>query len=97
MNLGKANMLVSLRILDLIFMPICRGRSSTLQEALSSVDATLWQVAIWQVAIEDEMESLESNTTCHLVDLPPECNIIGCKWILKKKLKPYGTIEKYKA
>ena len=65
---------------------------STLQEALSSIDADLWQEAI-----NDEMESLESNNTWHLVDLPPGCKTIGCKWILKKKLKPDGTIEKYKA
>ncbi|PNX87224.1 retrovirus-related Pol polyprotein from transposon TNT 1-94, partial [Trifolium pratense] len=65
---------------------------TNLQEALSSLDADLWQEAI-----NDEMDSLESNRTWHLVDLPPGCKPIGCKWILKKKLKPDGTIEKYKA
>ncbi|KAK2455989.1 putative mitochondrial protein [Trifolium repens] len=65
---------------------------TNLQEALSSLDADLWQEAI-----NDEMESLESNRTWHLVDLPPGCKPIGCKWILKKKLKPDGTIDKYKA
>ena len=65
---------------------------STLKEALSYVDANLWQEAI-----EDDMESLESNRTWHLVELPLGCKTIGCKWILKKKLKPDGTIEKYKA
>ncbi|PNX67522.1 retrotransposon protein putative Ty1-copia sub-class, partial [Trifolium pratense] len=43
------------------------------------------------------MDSLESNKTWHLVDLPPGCKPIGCKWILKKKLKPDGTVDKYKA
>ena len=65
---------------------------SNLQEALSSLDADLWQEAI-----NDEMDSLESNKTWHLVDLPPGCKPIGCKWILKKKLKPDGTVDKYKA
>ena len=60
---------------------------NTLQEVLSSIDANLWQEAI-----KDEMESLESNRTWHFVDLPP-----SCKWILKKKLKLDDTIEKYKA
>jgi len=32
-----------------------------------------------------------------LTELPPGCKPIGCKWILKKKLKPDGTVEKYKA
>ncbi|CAL9003066.1 unnamed protein product, partial [Prunus brigantina] len=65
---------------------------TTLQEALSSLDADLWQEAI-----NDEMDSLESNKTWHLVDLPPGCKSIGCKWILKKKLKLDGSIKKYKA
>ncbi|RZB86226.1 Retrovirus-related Pol polyprotein from transposon TNT 1-94 [Glycine soja] len=65
---------------------------SNLQEALSSLDADLWQEAI-----NDEMDSLESNKTWHLVDLPPGCKPIGCKWILKKKLKPDGIMDKYKA
>ncbi|GAU26739.1 hypothetical protein TSUD_317370 [Trifolium subterraneum] len=65
---------------------------ANLQEALSSMDADLWQEAI-----NDEMDSLESNKTWHLVELPPGCKPIGCKWILKKKLKPDGTVEKYKA
>ena len=51
-----------------------------LQEALSSLDADLWQEAI-----NDEIESLESNKTWHLVDLPPGCKPIGCKWVLKKR------------
>ncbi|RZB91539.1 Retrovirus-related Pol polyprotein from transposon TNT 1-94 [Glycine soja] len=65
---------------------------SNLQEVLSSLDADLWQEAI-----TDEMDSLESNKTWHLVDLPSGCKPIGCKWILKKKLKPDGTVDKYKA
>jgi hypothetical protein len=65
---------------------------SNLKEALSSLDADLWQEAI-----NDEMDSLLSNETWHLAELPPGCKPIGCKWILKKKLKPDGTVEKYKA
>ncbi|GJT47518.1 hypothetical protein Tco_0956233, partial [Tanacetum coccineum] len=34
-------------------------------------------VDMWQEAINDEMESLESNRTLHLVDLPPGCKMIG--------------------
>ena len=43
------------------------------------------------------MESLISNRTWKLVDLPPGCKIIGCKWVLRKKLKPDGSIDKFKA
>jgi len=49
-------------------------------EALSSLNADLWQEAI-----KDEMDSLESNKTYYLVDLPFGCKPIRCKWILKNK------------
>ncbi|TYK28563.1 putative ubiquitin carrier protein [Cucumis melo var. makuwa] len=42
------------------------------------------------------MDSLESNRTWHLVDLPPGCKAIDCKWVLRKKLKPDGSVDKYK-
>ena len=59
---------------------------------MSSLDADLWQEAIY-----DKIDSLESNMTLHLVDLPHGCKPIVCKRVLKKKLKPDGTIDKYKA
>ena len=43
------------------------------------------------------MESLIFNRTWKLVDLLPSCKTIGCKWILRKKLKPDGSIDKFKA
>ena len=36
------------------------------------------------------------NHTWEIVDLPPSAKTIGCKWIFKMKLKPHGSIEKYK-
>ena len=47
--------------------------------------------------VNDEMESLISNRTWKLVNLPPGCKTIGCKWVLRKKLKPDGSIDKFKA
>nr|GEW09589.1 zinc finger, CCHC-type [Tanacetum cinerariifolium] len=32
-----------------------------------------------------------------LTDLPPGCKSLGCKWILKTKMKVDGNIDKYKA
>ncbi len=37
------------------------------------------------------------NNTWELVDLPPGNKPLGCKWILKKKYKADGSIDKYKA
>ena len=47
--------------------------------------------------MNDEIDSLISNKTWKLVDLSRGCKTIGCKWVLRKKLKPYGTIDKIKA
>ena len=45
----------------------------------------------------DEMDSPISNKTWKLVDLPLGCKTIGCKWVLRKKLKLDGIIDKFKA
>jgi len=62
------------------------------EEAMSSLDAGLWQVVI-----SNEMDFLEPNMIWNLVDLPPGCKPKSCKWISKKKLKPDGSIAKCKA
>ena len=43
------------------------------------------------------MESLISNRTGKLVDLPPSCKTIACKWVFRKKLKPDRSIDKFRA
>ncbi|GJU04095.1 zinc finger, CCHC-type containing protein [Tanacetum coccineum] len=53
-------------------------------------------VALWKEAINDEIDSIMGNNTWVLVDLPPGCKPLGCKWIFKRKLKVDGTIEKFK-
>jgi hypothetical protein len=42
------------------------------------------------------MDSILSNGTWELVDRPYGCKPTGWKWVFKKKLKPDGTIDKYK-
>ena len=48
-------------------------------------------------AIKTELDSIKKNNTWILVDLPKGAKPIGCKWIIKKKYHPDGSIEKYKA
>ena len=43
------------------------------------------------------MDSIMSNGTWEITDIPSGCKPVGCKWIFKKKLRPDGTVEKYKA
>ncbi|KAL0440846.1 UNVERIFIED_CONTAM: Retrovirus-related Pol polyprotein from transposon TNT 1-94 [Sesamum radiatum] len=64
----------------------------TFKDAMASSEAKQWKEAV-----KSEMDSIVSNGTWVLVDLPPGCTTIRCKWIFKKKLKPDGSIDKFKA
>ncbi|KAL0350010.1 UNVERIFIED_CONTAM: Retrovirus-related Pol polyprotein from transposon TNT 1-94 [Sesamum radiatum] len=64
----------------------------TFKDAMASSEAKQWKEAV-----KSEIDSIVSNETWILVDLPPGCTTIGCKWIFKKKLKPDGSIDKFKA
>ena len=48
-------------------------------------------------AVQSEMDSILSNGMWELTKRPYGCKPVGCKWVFKKKLRPDGTIEKYKA
>jgi hypothetical protein len=63
----------------------------TLVEAYASPD-----VERWKEAVHNEMESILTNGTWEICDLSVGCKPMGCKWIFKKKLKPDGTVDKYK-
>ena len=64
----------------------------TIAEAYSSQDADYWKEAV-----RSEMDSIMTNGTWEIVDHPYGCKPVGCKWVFKKKLRPDGTIDKYKA
>ena len=64
----------------------------SLSEALTSRDA-----AFWKEAIDDEFESLISNQTWVLVDLPQGSKAIGCKWVFRRKYNTNGSIQTFKA
>ena len=51
----------------------------------------------WQEAMNQEMESMYSNSVWELVDPPEDVRTIGCKWIYKKKRGANGQVETYKA
>ena len=51
----------------------------------------------WLTAMEQEMESMYSNSIWELVDLPESVRPIGCKWIYKKKRGVDGKVETFKA
>ena len=41
---------------------------------------------IWQVSMDEEMNSLQKNTTWELVSLPSGRNLVQCKWVFWKKV-----------
>lgn len=51
----------------------------------------------WKKAMDDEMTSLRKNKTWELEPLQKDRPVVSCRWIFKSKLRPDGTIERYKA
>lgn len=53
--------------------------------------------SVWWDAMNVEISALHSNQTWVLVPLPPNANIVGCKWVYKIKRNPDGSVSRYKA
>ncbi|GAA0149688.1 transmembrane signal receptor [Lithospermum erythrorhizon] len=77
---------------ELISTYIIEEDLKTYNEALKSIDANFWMEAI-----KNELDSIVSNQTWELIDLPKGSKPISSKWIFKKKIIPDGTIERFKA
>ena len=56
------------------------GDPKMFSEAMSSIDASFWRESI-----NDEMDSIMSNQTWILVDLPKGSKLIGCKLVFRRK------------
>lgn len=52
--------------------------------------------AFWKETVNDEMDSLLSNNTWVLVDLPPGSKAIGCKQVFRKKYNTDGSVQTFK-
>ncbi|XP_050113962.1 uncharacterized mitochondrial protein AtMg00820-like [Malus sylvestris] len=51
----------------------------------------------WQSAMQEEIAALHSQQTWSLVPLPPNKNLVGCKWVYRIKWNADGSISIYKA
>lgn len=51
----------------------------------------------WQDAMKEEMKAWVQQHTWSLVSLPPNKNLVGCKWIYKIKKNSDGSVAQYKA
>ena len=74
------------------FVPLLlENEPQTFKVAMSSSELTYQKEAV-----NSEIESILSNHTWELVDLPPGNKPLGSKWIFKRKMNTDGTIDKYK-
>ncbi|GAB2288443.1 hypothetical protein Dimus_037998 [Dionaea muscipula] len=68
---------------------------------LSDIEPLGYKLALqcptWKAAMQDEMNALTSQNTWTLVPLPPDKNVVSCKWIFKLKKNADGTISRHKA
>lgn len=64
----------------------------SLQNAIPSPDTMFWKEVV-----NYEINSVISNNTWKFVELSPGCTTIGCKWMLKKKRKSEGIVDKFNA
>ncbi|KAH9765249.1 hypothetical protein KPL70_001801 [Citrus sinensis] len=64
----------------------------TFSEAMSSRDASFWREAV-----NDEIDSIISNQTWVLVDLPPGSKPISSKWVFRRKYNSDGSLQTFKA
>nr|GEZ23189.1 zinc finger, CCHC-type [Tanacetum cinerariifolium] len=64
----------------------------TYKEAIASRNS-----AFLKDAIDDEIDSLVSNNTWELLNLPPGSKAIGCRWVFRIKYHIDGSIQTFKA
>lgn len=67
---------------------------TTYKEAIASDSA---EAPHWIGAVDSEVESLLKNETWIVVRRDKNMNVIGTKWVFKKKKDEYGNVKKYKA
>ena len=85
--------------------PSLPNNSSSLSFSVNTQSAkmepsTYYQASVypeWQLAMQKELDALESNDTWELQKLPKGKKAIGSKWVFKVKYNPDGSIERHKA
>ena len=64
----------------------------TVNEALDSSEKNEWRQAM-----EEEVKSMHKNDVWELVEPPQDRQVIGSKWVFKRKIDSGGSVERYKA
>ena len=72
--------------------------SSEQQDPCSVAEAkSSYDHARWVEVMEREMQSLHRNKVWALVEPPPNCKVIGSKWVFKRNVNANGEVERHKA
>ena len=64
-------------------------------EPITYKDAS--QHSVWQQAMQDEIQALQSNGTWTLIPYCSSMNVVGSRWVYKIKRRADGSIDRYKA
>ena len=94
-NTRRSHRLVSApnRYGEWVYSSVCQERDPlTVEEALSGPDA-----GHWQQAMQNEMDSINSNNEWTLTDSSNNEKCIDTKWVFKKKYGDDGSLCSYKA
>ncbi|KAJ9561683.1 hypothetical protein OSB04_006843 [Centaurea solstitialis] len=76
--------------------PVRRSQRSRKPKSFDDYITYLNEIEL-DIAMVDELNSMEENDVYELAELPKGYKPIGSKWVFKTKLDPKGNIERYKA
>ncbi|KAL6127768.1 hypothetical protein ACLB2K_071131 [Fragaria x ananassa] len=79
------------------FLSVMNQDTSNLSEIEPYSVKTALQVPVWKNAMQAEYDALMKQQTWSLVPLPPDKNLVSCKWIFKIKRNADGLIARHKA
>ncbi|KAL1214091.1 Retrovirus-related Pol polyprotein from transposon TNT 1-94 [Cardamine amara subsp. amara] len=77
---------------DFMMVFLTENEPRTYSEAMSIPDAPYWKEAV-----NSEIDSILQHHTYEITDLLEGFKALGCKWIFTTKMKPDGSVDKYKA
>ncbi|CAN0225242.1 unnamed protein product [Discosporangium mesarthrocarpum] len=50
----------------------------------------------WEIVMSDEISGLVKHGVWVEADLPPDCKVVGTKWVFKRKVNQFGEVTRYK-
>jgi len=92
LNLGEVRELELKKVHEDFYALLVEDSPTIFEDTMKSLDSPFWKEIV-----DNKIQFIVQNHTWELTSLPPGCKIIGCQWVFKKKLRPDGVVDKYKA